>query len=216
MSDRIQQPLGKSVAYNSASSVFTKLNRVAVLGLLMLGFSMQQQALALDDAEWKTLSNGKVVIKQNAPKGAVPSVEAKILIPKPPDKVWNVVSDPEKLMREENKVKRVKVLSRAGNTQNVEFSVLMTRLLPPFNYVLQQNLSPPHQLSFRRVSGSFKDIQGAWKLVPVENGKKTVLSYTLKLDPGPMVPRNMLLNAVKSDLPSMMQNAKAAIDKGGQ
>lgn len=172
---------------------------------------------AVSGSEWEGLSKGQVLVSQNlAPANAMPSVEAKILIAKPPEKVWKVVADPEKLMREENKVKKVKVLSRTANKQNVEFSVLMTRLLPPFNYVLLQELSPPNLLTFRRVSGSFKDIQGSWKLAPADNGNKTILTYTLKIDPGPFlpIPRWMLLNAVKSDLPSMMKNAKMAIDKG--
>ncbi|MCE3236705.1 MAG: cyclase/dehydrase [Vampirovibrio sp.] len=172
---------------------------------------------AVSGAEWDGLSKGQVLVSQNlAPANTMPSVEAKILIAKPPEKVWKVVADPEKLMREEHKVKKVKILSRTATKQNVEFSVLMTRFLPPFNYVLLQELSPPSLLTFKRISGSFKDIQGSWKLLPVDNGNKTILTYTLKIDPGPFlpIPRGMLLNAVKSDLPSMMKNAKSAIDKG--
>jgi ribosome-associated toxin RatA of RatAB toxin-antitoxin module len=171
-------------------------------------------AAAIDNNEWASLSKGQVVITQPpVAKNSVPAVEAKILIARPQEEVWNVVADPARLMSDEDKVKKARVISRSGNHQNVEFSVLMTHLLPTFNYVLQQDLSPPNVLQFHRVSGAFKDIQGSWKLLPVENGKKTVLTYTLKLDPGPLVPRGMLLNAVKSDLPNMMRNAKSAIDK---
>ena len=167
--------------------------------------------------EWETLSQGQVVVSQQPPsKDGVPSVEAKILVARPPAKVWTVVSDPEKLMRNEEKVRKVKVLSRTTNKQNVEFSVLMTHLLPPFNYVLMQELAPPSLLRFHRISGSFRDIQGSWNLTPVENGSKTILTYTLKLDPGPFIPRSLLLTAVKSDLPNMMRNAKTAIDKNTQ
>lgn len=164
-------------------------------------------------SEWQTLNQGKVVVKQNTePANTVPSVEARILISHPPEKVWGVVADPETLMAHEPKVKKVKVVSRSGNKQNVDFSVFMTRLFPPFNYTLAQELSPPNLLKFHRVSGAFKSIDGAWRLIPVENGRKTILSYTLKLDPGPFIPRPLLLTAVKSDLPNMMQNAKTAIN----
>lgn len=177
--------------------------------------SILPDAQGMEKSEWELLSKGQVVVRQTQTlKSAPPSVEAKILIPKSPDKVWSVVADPVRLMQEENKVRKVQVLSRTGNRQQVAFSVLMTHLLPPFNYVLQQDLTPPNTLRFHRVSGSFKDIQGSWKLFPVDGGNKTVLAYTLQLDPGPLVPKSLLLNAVKSDLPKMMRNAKAAIDKG--
>lgn len=185
----------------------TLITGMAFVSLSTFGFAAESQ-------EWKSLSKGQVVVKQNnAQEDEAPSVEAKILILRSPERVWPVVADPEKLMREEKKVRKVKVLSRSQNKQNVAFSVLMTRFLPPFNYVLLQELSPPNSLRFHRVSGSFKDIQGSWRLSPVENGTKTILTYKLQIDVGPLVPRGLLLSAVKSDLPSMMRNAKKAIEK---
>ncbi len=187
---------------------------VLAVGLACVAFGGWADDPKVNTTEWDDLTKGKVVVTQDVVSAnTLPFVEAKILIPKPPERVWSVVSNPEKLMQEERKVKKVKLLSWTGNKQNVEFSVLMTRLLPPFNYVLQQDLSPPNILRFKRVSGSFRDIQGSWKLLPVENGSKTILTYTLKLDPGPLVPRSLLLGAVKADLPTMMQNAKRAIEK---
>lgn len=185
-------------------------------GLLLpclLAFGLSSPVWA-DSAEVQTLQQGKVVVKQNPTSAnAVPSVEAKILIAKPPEKVWSVVSDPVTLMESERKVKKVKVLSKTANKQNVEFSVMMTPLFPAFNYVLLQELSGPYLLTFHRISGSFRDIQGSWRLTPFDNGTKTILSYTLKLDPGPLIPRALLMAAVKSDLPSMMKNAKLSINK---
>lgn len=187
-----------------------------IFGFLLLSLLFVGVAQA-DSAEWQTLKQGKVVVKESvAAQSTVPSVVAKILIAKPPAKVWSVVSDPETLMEEEKKVRKVKVLSSTPTKQNVEFSVLMTRLFPPFNYVLLQELSPPHLVTFHRVSGSFRDIDGSWRLTPVENGTKTILSYTLKLDPGPLVPKTLLLAAVKSDLPNMMRNAKLSITKNAK
>jgi ribosome-associated toxin RatA of RatAB toxin-antitoxin module len=192
-------------------AIFKAVLHAFVLSGLFLNL---QTAFAAEPADWQKLSQGEVVIKQHAAAAkSIPSVEARILIPKAPDRVWKVVSDPEKLMKEESKVRKVKVLSRTANKQNVEFTVLMTRLFPPFNYVLLQELSPPSLLTFHRVSGSFRDIDGAWRLTPVEDGTKTILSYTLKLDAGPLIPQALLMGAVKSDLPNMMRNAKSAIIK---
>jgi ribosome-associated toxin RatA of RatAB toxin-antitoxin module len=184
----------------------------------LLGLMAGSSAWSKEIPDWDALSKGQVVIQQNpgASKNDVPSVEAKILVSKPMSKVWSVVSEPETLMKHDPRVKKVKVLSRSGNKQNVEFNVMMTRLFPTFNYVLVQELSAPTTVRFHRVSGSFRDIQGAWKLLPGENANQTILSYTLKLDPGPLIPRPLLLGAVKSDLPNMMHHAKSAIDKHAQ
>jgi ribosome-associated toxin RatA of RatAB toxin-antitoxin module len=184
-----------------------------LMGLFVL--TAGSSAWSKEIPNWDALSKGQVVIQQNAgeSKGAVPSVEARILVSKPMNKVWSVVSEPETLMKSDPRVKKVKVLSRSGNKQNVEFNVMMTRLFPTFNYVLVQELSAPNTVRFHRLSGSFRDIQGSWKLLPGESANQTILSYTLMLDPGPLIPRSLLLGAVKSDLPNMMHHAKASIDK---
>ena len=148
-------------------------------------------------------------------KNAIPSVEAKILIDRPPERVWPIVANPEKLMSRERKVKKVRLLSQTENRQEVAFSVSMTRLLPTFDYVLEQTLRPPTMVVFRRMSGSFREIQGFWKLIPADGGRKTILLYHLSLDPGPLIPRRMLLGAIRADLPEMMRTIKGVIENQG-
>jgi hypothetical protein len=116
-------------------------------------------------------------------------------------------------MSKEPKVKSVKILSQDGNVQQVSFSVYMTHLLPTFNYILEQDLYPSNLVKFHRISGSFRDIQGFWRLVPADGGHKTILVYNLKLDPGPLIPRGLILGAIKGDLPNMLQNAKHVIEQ---
>lgn len=187
-------------------------NAVSLLVAALLFGLSDVSVRAVSPEEWTSLSKGQVVVGEAGTSGKIPSVQAKILIPCPPEQVWPVVSDPQRLMKQEQKVKKVKYLAKTPTSQQVEFTVLMTKLFPAFNYVLRQDLMAPQIVKFHRVSGSFKDIQGSWQLTPVENGQKTVLTYTLQLDPGPMIPKNLLMSAVKSDLPTMMRNAKRAIE----
>lgn len=183
-------------------------------GCLMAFALISLPVHAEPSADLQRLEKGQVVVQEKAStvKG-VPAVEARILINNPPEKVWPVVTDPARLMESEPKVKKIRVLSKQNNRQDVEFNVLMTKLFPVFSYVLRQELKQPHEVTFNRLSGSFKHISGAWRLIPAENGKKTILSYTLQLDPGPLIPKSLLINAVKADLPTMMRNARKSIDK---
>ncbi len=203
-----------NVVKNLSPSIPRLSSRLLALSMLtMMSVALAPHALAGDPADWGKLSQGQVVVKQKATASKeVPSVEAKILLQVPVEKAWPIVINPVKLARNENKVKKVQVLSKSGNKQNVDFVVSMTPLLPNFHYVLLQELSPPNLLQFHRISGSFKDIVGSWRLTPAESGKKSILTYTLQLDPGPLVPRSLLLGAIKSDLPNLMRNTRAAIE----
>ncbi len=193
-----------------------KLLVTAVISLCVMFIATSDglaQPAAIPPSEMSLLNKGQVVVKDADTSNKVPSVEAKILIPKPPKEVWSVVSNPKQLMQNEPKVKEIKLLSQQGNTQELEYTVFMSKLLPTFNYTLRHVAHPPYTVQFNRLSGSFKDFKGSWKLTPTDNGNKTILTYQLSLDPGPLIPDFLLMNFVKSDLPSMMNNVKAAIDK---
>jgi ribosome-associated toxin RatA of RatAB toxin-antitoxin module len=191
---------------NSKVPIALALLLIGNLGLLGSSFAA---------SDWASLSQGQVVVTQqnDVIHDPVPSVQAKIWVNKSVPNAWKVISDPVKLTSTEPKVKKAQVVSRTARSQNVAFSVSMARLLPSFNYVVEQDLNPPNALTFHRLSGSFKDIQGSWLLNPAPNGKGSILTYNLKLDPGPLVPKGLLMNAVKSDLPNLMKNAKLAIEK---
>jgi len=172
--------------------------------------------MAADEAV--LLKQGRVIVKegpQNKNKDAVPAVSAKILIAKPPDQVWKSILQPEHLMDRERKVKQIKVVNKNGSTKDLAYTVNLASILPTFNYTLRHQVTQPNTLQFRRLNGSFKDIQGFWMVTPADNGKSSVLTYNVSIDPGPLVPRFMMQNILKSDLPGMMQNVKTVINSQG-
>lgn len=190
----------------------SQLTGILLSLLLVLGST----AFAADDLA--LLKQGRVVVKEganNKSKDSVPAVSAKILIPKPPDQVWKSIMQPEHLMDKERKVKQIKVVSRNGTTKDLAYTVNLASILPTFNYTLRHQVTQPNTLQFRRINGSFKDIQGSWIVTPADNGKSSILTYNVSIDPGPLVPRFMMQNILKSDLPGMMNNVKSVINTQG-
>lgn len=178
-----------------------------------MAFSSLISPVFATDTDWVALSKGQVVIKQMDLTSVGQAVQAKVLVNKPIDATWKVITDPAKLASHESKVKKAEIIKRTTKGQNVDYSVSMTRLLPTFNYVLEQDFFPPNKVSFHRLSGSFRDIQGSWFLSPAPVGKGTIVTYNLMMDVGPLVPKGMVMGAVKSDLPNFMRNAKLSIEQ---
>lgn len=204
-------------SFKRPSVVFAALLILSVI-LNVIGIAPGPQAWAGTPNEMTTLVKGGVVINDEqagdpAKQKGPATVSAKIIIPRPPDQVWPVVINPEDLMCEERKVKEIKTVARTGNTVDVEYTVMYNRLLPTFNYTLRLENKHPNLIRFHRLSGSFKDFEGSWRLTPLENGQKTLLTYTLSIDPGFFAPKFLVVQAIKSDLPNMMRNVKTAIDK---
>jgi len=187
-------------------------NPIKAYVLTLLAVSSLISPVFAADADWAALSKGQVVIKKMDGASAGQAVQAKVLVNKPIDATWKVITDPAKLASHEPKVKKAQVIKRTAGGQNVDYSVSMTRLLPTFNYVLEQDFSPPNKMTFHRLSGSFKDIQGSWLLNPAPGGKGTIVTYNLMMDVGPL-PKGMVMGAVKSDLPNFMRNAKLSIEQ---
>jgi ribosome-associated toxin RatA of RatAB toxin-antitoxin module len=167
--------------------------------------------------ELSTLNKGGVVVKEanviDKGKDGPATVTAQILIPKPPAQVWPIVANPQDVMSQEKKVKKVQTLKQAGNSLDVAYTVNYSSMLPTFNYTLRLDKKQPSTITFKRLNGSFKDINGSWQLTPIDNGQKTILTYTLSIDPGFFAPKFLLVQAIKNDLPTMMKNVKAVVDK---
>jgi ribosome-associated toxin RatA of RatAB toxin-antitoxin module len=176
------------------------------------GLSLQR--VSLSPQQLQSVSKGNVVIQDytsQLPKGSKSAwVQASVLVPKSPDDVWQVVSQPKQLMKYENKVKKISVVTKTGSQQTVDYAVDFGALLPTFNYTLAlDGCSPQQVMQFKRVSGSFNDFKGVWHLKPADKG--TVLTYSLFIDPGMMMPGFLVTQLLKADLPSMMQHVKLAI-----
>jgi ribosome-associated toxin RatA of RatAB toxin-antitoxin module len=145
---------------------------------------------------------------QQVQRGDVPGVISSINLPYPADTVWSVINNPQQLTQRAPNVKRVKLVANQGKTQDLAYSVKITPLLPQFDYVLRYQQTGPYTLSFSRVSGSFKSIKGYWKVLPQTGGKTSTLVYALNLDPGFAAPKPLIGQAIKMDVPHLLQHAR--------
>jgi hypothetical protein len=122
------------------------------------------------------------------------------------DRVWSVISKQESLFQGEPHLKKVKVVNHLSPIQElVEYTMSISRFLPTFVYTTKVDYKKPeNSIFFKRVSGSFNEFEGFCQLAPVENGKKTLLLYGLKIDIGFFVPQFIVAGILKRELPSIL------------
>jgi carbon monoxide dehydrogenase subunit G len=197
---------------------------ITIITVMLIGFSEWVAPPSLLAAstrdksvsqQWSRLLNGTVLVTEHpaSKSQALPAVEAKMLINLPVNQVWPVISDPEKAMQLETKVKKIQTLRHRGTEKDILYQVILSPLLPKFEYTLHYRTQAPDYIRFNRISGSFKDFEGFWKLTSVEQGQKTLVTYHLAIDPGFLAPQFILLQAVKNDLPTMMGHVRQAVKK---
>jgi ribosome-associated toxin RatA of RatAB toxin-antitoxin module len=102
------------------------------------------------------------------------------------------------------------VVSRDENTKtsNVSFSLKGIMNLWSFDYVLAIKENFPSSIEFHRVSGAFKRNEGYWKLLPLDNGRRTEVVYGKFIDAGSIVPPQLVAKEVRESTASVVENLK--------
>lgn len=74
---------------------------------------------------------------------------------------------------------------------------------PTFEHVFRLDYMPYTRIEVHRVSGPLAQMDGAWSLVPQQDGK-ILLLYELSIDPGMPIPRFFVRATLRRDLPRVL------------
>jgi ribosome-associated toxin RatA of RatAB toxin-antitoxin module len=134
---------------------------------------------------------------------------AAILLDHPIEQVWALVDEKEAMPSYIANLRQARLLSREANVcliaQETEASGRT------FNYVMEHVLTYPQKVNFRRLRGDFRHIEGCWSFEPVEEGRKTLLVYTLHLDAGVLVPQSFIVSSQMKALPQIMSSIRTKL-----
>jgi|GEM_PF-1446005 Polyketide cyclase / dehydrase and lipid transport. len=138
----------------------------------------------------------------------------KAVIDATPDDVWDVLTDYNHILSYHPNVKNFKILSEAGDKKKVWFSVASMCGLWKFEYVLSMHENKPlHRIEWQRDSGAFKVNEGSWVLEPVDDGAKTLVTYSKHMDGGLLMPKMILNNELRKTMPMVLSNLNLAVIK---
>ncbi len=140
-------------------------------------------------------------------------VRAAVLIDARPEQVWKVMLDCSQASDIVPRLKRCTVLERldGGRKEIIEHQVKYSWLLPKATYVFDADYEPYQRIGFRRIRGSIKRLEGSWLLEPV-TGDKTLLMYSVHINPGFFTPKWLVRSALKKDLPAALKALRARVE----
>ncbi len=174
--------------------------------------------------QWEELQGGEPVLLADASaaaEGKKKRILAGIIIKAGTKAVWDVVCDKEAAVEYVKNLKRAVILEEGVDAglpyQRVEQDMKLGLLPGTFNYVVRHKLQPYDRIDFKRESGDLKDIEGYWRFVPLEGGRKTLLVYQLHIVPGMFIPGIVVRGGLKKSLPEALTGIRdrvAAIEAG--
>ena len=134
---------------------------------------------------------------------------ARVSVKASPDKVWQILTDYDNAPRVFPQLKHSKLLQDHGAQKTVKHVLAPSGLPGTYEYVVEVKEASPHSLEWHRVSGAFKQVDGYWKLEPLDGGRTTLVTYASFVDGGFLMPQPLVRRQCRIDMPAVMTTLKA-------
>jgi coenzyme Q-binding protein COQ10 len=162
----------------------------------------------LGEGDLARLRRGKVVVWTTAPERPR-EVAAAVLIDAPAERVWEVMVDCPHAPEFVPGMRSCRVLEHAADHEVLEHRVKVFAFLPEVRYTFRADYRPDERIDFARTGGDLKAMEGSWRLDRVDG--KTLVLYSVYLDPGFLVPHWVVRHALRSDLPKLLLALRARV-----
>ncbi|HEY9785452.1 MAG TPA: SRPBCC family protein [Candidatus Obscuribacterales bacterium] len=131
---------------------------------------------------------------------------SRALIKARPEEVWHILTDYCNATRVFPLLKKCQVIEDRGPTKIMKHVVAPSGLLANYEYVLEVKENHLRSLEWKRVSGSFKEVDGFWKIEPADNGRHSLVTYASHVNGGMFMPQGLIKRQFKIDAPQVMKS----------
>ncbi|HCP48272.1 MAG TPA: hypothetical protein DIU15_19695, partial [Deltaproteobacteria bacterium] len=123
---------------------------------------------------------GPVLVVEESPSGQLELVTGGAFFDASPEQVWKTISDYASYPEWMPDLTEIEVTNDKGTTKDVHYKVhfQIAIISKKIDYVLKHTETPPHRISWDLIEGDFDKTVGAWNLVPLDNGKGTLVFYS--------------------------------------
>jgi coenzyme Q-binding protein COQ10 len=169
--------------------------------------------IAMADDELAILKSGKPIVREDT-SSSKGETELIFLVKSSPEKIWDVLVDYEKYP-EFMPIEKIKIRS---HTKDVDIVYIQPEAPPlvDISYELKRNYNKDSwKITFERVSGKIKSINGWWKLEPYDSHYTKVM-YVTHVDIGIPVPKFVTDYFAKGSLYKMAEAVKKRVETNGR
>lgn len=157
------------------------------------------------------LSQGRVVVEVHVEPNHGEGVFAAADIAATPDQVWAVMTDCGEALHYVPRLKSCRVLESdpAGHWDVRRHQLAGIPLLPDVRATFRLDYDRPREMRFRQIAGDMSGSQGAWRLAPLDGGRRTRVIYEARLSLPHGVPRPLLHALIRHDAPAALEGLRA-------
>jgi len=193
------------------------ISRAAISALCLAswtcaGLAAAEGGGAVSADELARLERGEVVVS-SPPAGRSRPIAAAILIDAPPARVWEVMVDCPRAPEFVPGLRECRVLEHAPDHELIHHRVKIFAFLPEVSYTFRADYREGERIDFARTGGDLKAMEGSWTLAAVGGRRlgRTLVRYSVHLEPGFLVPQWAVRRALRHDLPELLRALRARV-----
>jgi hypothetical protein len=157
------------------------LRRIASALIALLSLTLAAPANA--GIDWASILEGEILVESATSENGLEGVRAVFAVTASRERIWEVLTDYENFKNVFPRIEEMIVLEEDGTGATIEFwgDALVTEL----HYVLRRSyVEPGYRLTWRRISGDLKRIEGSWRIVEGPEPGVYALVYESFVDVG--------------------------------
>ena len=157
------------------------LRRIASALIALLSLTLAAPANA--GIDWASILEGEILVESATSENGLEGVRAVFAVTASRERIWEVLTDYENFKNVFPRIEEMIVLEEDGTGATIEFwgDALVTDL----HYVLRRSyVEPGYRLTWRRISGDLKRIEGSWRIVEGPEPGVYALVYESFIDVG--------------------------------
>lgn len=134
---------------------------------------------------------------------------SKVLVHVKPEHVWQILTDYDNAPDVFPCLKKCRLVKDKGSSKLIEHEIKPTGVPSSFNYILEVKEVVNRLYQWHRISGDFREVEGFWKLEPVNEGRSTMVTYASYVNGGIFMPQPLIKRQVRMDIPAVMAALKS-------
>src|SRR5215468_5113367 len=158
---------------------------------LMVGAFLAAGPAVAGGVDWDRLLAGEVVVEAVQHPNGFPGLRASFTVAATRDRIWAVLVDYANFPKLFPDIHQVRVLAQDQDGAQVEFWI--NAIVADYHYVLYRRYDEPGQrLTWTRIAGDFKRIEGNWEIRDTPRPGVHLLVYESYVEVGGVVARSLV------------------------
>jgi hypothetical protein len=155
---------------------------------MLAGMPLITTSAVAGSVDWTALFAGQVVLETVERPDGLPGLRASFVVGAPRERIWTVLLDYAHFPKIFPDIHAMRVLTHDQQGAQVEYWVKV--LVSKYHYVLYRRYDEPgRRLTWTRVAGDLKRIEGSWEIYDTPRSDVQMLVYESYIDIGGVVPK---------------------------